>query len=439
MGVYETLFKFLDATGKYMGTEGTHPWAQGFPLTTPVPGGPDLPTTISFTHADLKYPPATGGIELLEAIRDYYNHFYSSQITTDNIAIFAGGRPGIYATLAFLKPEYRVLVEETEYTPYWDALQLLGREYTIIPSNPENRFRPSLEDYKRASKPPLPSEGEGVGGEGFLRMPPPGSPGSPTSPDSGTNHPRSGEDLSPHPPASSPSEERGGVFVVKSNPCNPTGVTWRGEELQGLVEFCKQEGHGGLVDEAYEFFQTGELDSAMRYVGDIDKTNVFVVSAATKGLQAPGLRVGWVVASKQNIELFRNFSSIAMGGVARPSQICTAGLLELGRVGHARSAIGAFYGSQRSRYREALEAMGFELFTGDGGFYHWGRLPRGLTADEFNERLFKHQAAILPGTLCDMSRRAGTSPMAEFVRFSFGPLNADTFEGDIAILRSSLG
>jgi hypothetical protein len=29
MGVYETLFKFLDATGKYMGMEGTHPWAQG--------------------------------------------------------------------------------------------------------------------------------------------------------------------------------------------------------------------------------------------------------------------------------------------------------------------------------------------------------------------------------------------------------------------------
>src|SRR6185312_8040195 len=73
MGVYETLFKFLDATGKYMGTEGTHPWAQGFPLTSQIPGGPEIPTTISFSHADLKYPPATGGMELLAAIRDYYN------------------------------------------------------------------------------------------------------------------------------------------------------------------------------------------------------------------------------------------------------------------------------------------------------------------------------------------------------------------------------
>lgn len=395
MGVYETLFKFLDATGKYMGTEGTHPWAQGFPLTTPLPGGPDLPTSISFTHADLKYPQATGGIELLTAIRDYYNHFYGTSITTDNVAIFAGGRPGIYAILSFLKPEYRVLIEETEYTPYWDALELLGRAYTIIPSNPDNHFRPTLADYEAAAG-------------------------------------------APHPPTPSP-EGRGGVFVVKSNPCNPTGVTWRGEQLKSMVEFCKQPGRAGLFDEAYEFFQTGKIESAMRYVGDIDETNVFVVSAATKGLQAPGLRVGWVVGSKTNIELFRNFSSIAMGGVARPSQICASQLISLDRVGHARETVQNFYGMQRDRYRAALESLGFELFTGDGGFYHWGRLPGGLTADEFNERLFRHEAAILPGTLCDMFRRGASSPLANFVRFSFGPLPAESFEGDVEILRAALG
>ncbi len=380
MGVYETLFKFLDATGKYMGTEGTHPWAQGFPLTTPVPGGPDMPTSIEFTHVDLKYPQATGAIELLTAIRDYYNHFYGAKLTTDNIAIFAGGRPGIYATLAFLKPEFKVLVEETEYTPYWDALKLLSRHHELIPSNPENQFRPTLADYRNAG------------------------PG----------------------------------FVLKSNPCNPTGVTWTGSQLESLVELCCQPGWGGLIDEAYEFFHEPEPDSALRYVKDIDQSNLFVVSAATKGLQAPGLRVGWVVASKANIELFRNFSSIAMGGVARPSQICTAGLLELGRAKHAREAIGRFYGSQRKRYGEALAAMGFELFTGEGGFYHWGRLPNGLTADEFNQRLFKHESAILPGTLCDMMRRGSASPLATYMRFSFGPLKADSYEVDCEIIRAVL-
>ena len=104
----------------------------------------------------------------------------------------------------------------------------------------------------------------------------------------------------------------------------------------------------------------------------------------------------------------------------------------------ARTAIGEFYCSQRNRYGSALSDLGFELFTGDGGFYHWGRLPSGLTADQFNERLFHHQAAILPGTLCDMFRRGPSSPMADFVRFSFGPLKAEEFETDVAILRSCL-
>lgn len=380
MGVYETLFKFLDATGKYMGTEGTHPWAQGFPLTTPLPEGPDLPTSIEFTHTDLKYPQATGGIELLEAVRDYYNKFYGTRLTTDNVAIFAGGRPGIYATLSFLKPEWTVLIEETEYTPYWDALELLQRPYKIVPSNPENSFRPTLEDYKKLG------------------------PG----------------------------------FVVKSNPCNPTGVTWAGSELKALVDQLCQPDWAGLVDEAYEFFHSPEPVSALQFVDNIDETNLFVVSAATKGLQAPGLRVGWVVASKRNIELFRNFSSIAMGGVARPSQICTSKLLQLDRAAHARHSVSEYYGRQRDRYGAALQELGFELYTGDGGFYHWGKLPGGLTCTEFNERLFKYEAAILPGTLCDMFRRGDDSPLSTYMRFSFGPLKEDSFENDIAIIRACL-
>lgn len=383
MGVYETLFKFHDATGKYMGTDGTHPWAQGFPLTSPIPGGPDIPTSVEFGYSDLKYPPATGGAELLTAVRDYYNHEYGSRITTDNVAVFAGGRPGIYATLAFLKPEFRVLIEETEYTPYWDALNLLGRDHTLVPSNPGNRFRPTLADYVALSTAPA------------------------------------------------------NVFVVKSNPCNPTGVTWTGDQLREFVEFCSADCRGGLIDEAYEFFHQAP-ESAMAHVENIDETNLFVVSAATKGLQAPGLRIGWVVASKQNIQLFRNFSSIAMGGVARPSQICAAKLLEPSRAAWAKRAIGEFYGSQRQRYGNALNDMGFELFTGDGGFYHWGRLPQGLDAETFNQRLFRYEAAILPGTLCDMLRRGPNSDHGRFIRFSFGPLKADSFETDVEILRSCL-
>ena len=110
MGVYETLFKFADATNKYMGDPGTHPWAQGYPLTTQIPGGPPLPASVSLTATDLKYPKATGEIELRSAIAEYFNTHYSAGITPEHVAIFAGGRPGILATLAFLEADFRLVI-----------------------------------------------------------------------------------------------------------------------------------------------------------------------------------------------------------------------------------------------------------------------------------------------------------------------------------------
>jgi aspartate/methionine/tyrosine aminotransferase len=383
MGVYETLFKFQHATGMYMGDPGTHPWAQGFPLTRQLPGGPALPASIELTAADLKYPAASGTDPLRSAIASYYNHFYGSKLTADNVAVFAGGRPGIFATLMFLRPDVRVLIEETEYTPYYDKLKLLNRKHTLIPSNPENNFRPTLADYRTAA----------------------------------------GNDA---------------VLAVKSNPCNPTGVTWQGDTLREMVDFATGSNRGAIFDEAYEFFNAQGPVSAMQFIKDIDATNIFVIGAATKGLQVPGMRTGWVIAAREHIEIFRNFSSIAMGGVSRPSQIYVTKLLELDRVKQARNAVVTFYNQQRDAWRSELARCGIELCTGDGGFYHWGRLPGGLTAEEFNQRLFRDRAAILPGTLCDMHRRGAKGPHANFIRFSFGPIGPESMAGNIEIIRRAL-
>ena len=387
MGVYETLFRFADATGMYLGDAGTHPWAQGYPLTRQIPGGPPLPASIAIGANDLRYPTATGQPELRRAIADYYRTAYGARIDEENVAIFAGGRAAILAVVSLLAPGVSVAIEETEYTPYWDLLRLLGRDPVIVPSRPENRFRPGNAD--RAVKP------------------------------------RAGDDR---------------VFLIRSNPCNPTGVTVAGESLRELVALSSLSGRGALFDEAYEFFRSPEPDSALRYIDEIDRTDIFVIGAATKGLQVPGLRVGWAIASRAHIELFRNWSSIAMGGVSRASQLYVTELLEPARVRRARAAIGAFYGSQREKYGVALERLGFELATGDGGFYHWAKLPAGLTADELNDRLFRDGAAILPGRLCDMGRRPpGEGPCDRWVRFSFGAIAPESYESDVEILTRAVG
>ena len=381
MGIYETLYAFQNAYGKYMGEKGTHPWSQGFPLTTKVPGGPELPNHISITKNDLKYPKAWGQPELREKIASYYNQNYGSTLDMENVMVFAGGRPGLMALLMFLKPDIQIQIAATEYTPYYDMLTIMNRDYNIIQSNINNNFFPSLDEYLN-----------------------------------NTNKRK---------------------LVLLSNPCNPTGVTRSGSELRQLVEKTSFSNNGLLVDEAYELFHSPPV-SSLQYISDIDNSNLFVAGAATKGLQSPGIRIGWVIAAKKHIEILGNFSSFGMGGVSRPSQLYALELFENKRIQLARTGIPNFYSEQRNRYAQKLTEIGFKLFSGDGGFYHWCQLPDNLTGEEFNKRLFQHGAAILKGTDCDMYRAGNNSHLKQFFRFSFGPLEPGSFNSDIEILSKAL-
>ena len=381
MGIYETLYAFLAAFGRPMGDAGTHPWSQGFPRTDQLPGGPPMPTSVAIAPEHLKYPKAWGLPALREAVAAYYRTHYGTKITSDNVMIFAGGRPALVAVLYFLEKDIRVRVAETEYTPYFDMLERLGRTWSMAPSHQKNQFTPPVPDYI--------------------------------------------------------ADGPGRCLAMISNPCNPTGVTRRGADLEQLVKSAFSEKGGLLIDEAYELFHD-QPESALRYVDDINHSNLFVVGAATKGLQAPGIRLGWVVASRENIEILGNFSSFGMGGVSHLSQLYALELLREDRIALARQAVPAFYREQRARYGEAFAKLGLELFTGDGGFYHWCRIPTGLSSEGLNVRLFKHGAAILKGTDCDMARRGDTSPLRDFFRFSFGPLHPSSFDSDIAILKDAL-
>ncbi len=389
MGIYETLYAFKDSFGSFMGTKGTHPWSQGFPLTTPLErfGGPPLPDRVDVTWEDRFYPKAWGHPDLREAISGYYNNQYGSSVKPENVMVFAGGRPGIYTVLAFLKDHVKVRIGNIEWPAYLDILEQTDTDFQIVPFTKENGFHPSNEEY-------------------FDR--------------SGLNAKTS-------------------LMPIISNPQNPSGQTRWGDELRDLIRLAESPKNGILLDEAYEMFHSPSV-SGIQFVEDLDNSNVFIAGACTKGLQSPGIRIGWIVSSKRNIETLSNFSSFGMGGVSHPSQHYAVKLLEPSRVEKARKAVEEHYNWQRERYGRAFKEMGLGVFTGDGGFYHWLELPKGMSSSELNKRLFKHGAAILCATDCDMARphskdSSYVSPYSRFFRFSFGPLLPETFDSDIELFR----
>merc|ERR1712139_122815 len=121
------------------------------------------------------------------------------------------------------------------------------------------------------------------------------------------------------------------LMPIISNPGNPTGHTRHGKELEELVRMAEEPKNGILLDEAYEMFHSPSV-SAIQYVKDLDNSNIFIAGACTKGLQCPGIRIGWVVASKKNIETLANYSSFGIGGVSHLSQLYAVKLLEPSRV-----------------------------------------------------------------------------------------------------------
>lgn len=392
MGIYEVLYAFKEGFGQFMGTPGTHPWAQGFPLTTRLDkfDGPELPSSVEVTWEDRFYPKAWGHPLLRDAIAGYYNDYYKSKITPENVMVFAGGRPGIFTILAFLNPNVEVRIGNVEWPAYLDIMEATKTNYRVIDFTKENKFHPPNADY----------------------------------------FDRTGLNAKTH------------LFPIISNPSNPTGHARAGAELKELMEMAEQEKNGILLDEAYEMFHSPSV-SGIEFVKDLDNSNVFLSGACTKGLQCPGIRIGWIIASKKNIEVLQNYSSFGMGGVSHPSQLYAVKLFEKSRVVQARNAIEKHYNWQRERYGQAFKQMGLGVYTGNGGFYHWLELPEGLNCNDFNKRLYKRGAAILPATDCDMARPHVkdpnyVSPYLRFFRFSFGPLRPETFDDDIKIMSEVL-
>ena len=247
MGIYETLYAFRDTFGSFMGTEGTHPWSQGFPLTSQLEkfGGPELPNNVEVTYEDRFYPKAWGHPKLRGAIVDYYNSRYASTITPENVMIFAGGRPGIYTVMAFLKKQVRVRIGNIEWPAYLDIMNQSKTMYETVPFTKENNFHPKNEEY-------------------FNR-----------------------ENL----------DDKTAILPIISNPQNPSGQTRSEQELCELIEMAEQPGNGILLDEAYEMFHSPSV-SGIEFVQDLDNSNIFLSGACTKGLQSPGIRIGWIIASK---------------------------------------------------------------------------------------------------------------------------------------------
>jgi N-succinyldiaminopimelate aminotransferase len=362
---------------------------QGQPETGELPGAPPRVKNVEVLVDDQDYAPVAGLWELREAIASLYNTHYRrgmpTQYSAENVCVSGGGRLALTRAAASLG-HVNLGHFLPDYTAYEELLDIF-KAFTAIPIL-------------------LESEHGYAFGANELRR----------------------EILG-----------RGLSAVLTSNPCNPTGKLIDGDELHRWVETARELDCTLLLDEFYSHYiyraPPGQLpvESAARYVEDVDRDPVVLFDGFTKNWRYPGWRVTWTLAPKPVVEALSSAGSFLDGGGSKPLQRAAVPLMELDHVVSETKAIQVAFRSKRDYLLSQLERLGVRIDRApEGTFYVWGsveRLPPPLSDGMgFFRAALDEKVIVVPGEFFDVNpgkRRHGrASRFKGYVRFSFGPSRA---------------
>ncbi|HEX3695450.1 MAG TPA: pyridoxal phosphate-dependent aminotransferase [Polyangia bacterium] len=362
---------------------------QGQPETDALPGAPARIHDITIDVDDQEYAPIPGIWELRQAIADLYNRLYRrglpSQYSAENVSVSGGGRASLTRAAASLG-HINLGHFLPDYTAYEELLDIF-KAFTAIPIllEQERGYAFTVDDLRRE-----------VHGRGLSAL-------------------------------------------LLSNPCNPTGKLVQGDELRRWVELARAEDCALLFDEFYSHYiwssRPGHLpvESAARYVDDVNTDPIVIFDGLTKNWRYPGWRVTWTLAPRGIIEAVASAGSFLDGGGSKPLQRAAIPLLADAHVIAETNAIQTCFREKRDRLLSGLERLGIRCDRApDGTFYIWGRvdgLPPPLSDGMgFFRAALDRKVITVPGEFFDVNpgkrRSQRASRFRSHVRFSFGPAMA---------------
>ncbi len=226
-------------------------------------------------------------------------------------------------------------------------------------------------------------------------------------------------------------------YYVVPNFQNPSGITMSAARRQTVIALSRRYQFAILEDDVYNdirfcaslppsFYALAEGENVLR-LGSFSKT------------LAPGLRIGWLIASAERISQFVTSGALRMGGGANPftaaivADYCQSGAWE------------AHLHWLRRRYQErrdlALTALADSMPAAvkwtnpDGGYFIWLRLPPTLHVDQLEQRAQDHNVYFASGKGFYVDPEAG----AHHLRLSFSFVSSADLRAGIDILGQLIG
>ncbi|CAN5755207.1 aminotransferase class I/II-fold pyridoxal phosphate-dependent enzyme [soil metagenome] len=396
------IYVTTEATKRGYSANAASEWCnlgQGMPETDALPGSPPRISDLPILEGDQEYGPVAGLWELREAIAGYYNETFrrglGSKYSAENVAVSGGGRSALTRVAASLG-NINLGHFLPDYTAYEELLSVF-RLFSPIPIllEPERGYAFSGADLRR----------EVMG--------------------------------------------RGLSAILASNPANPTGKVIGGSDLADWVAVGRELDCALIFDEFYSHYiwrpdlvaqgaaqpidgqsPTGPVETAARYVENVDRDPVVILDGLTKNWRYPGWRVTWTVAPKKVIEGVVSAGSFLDGGGSRPLQRKAIELLAPAAAMAETKAIHATFVKKRAKLLNGLRDLGLTIdLPPEGTFYVWAsaeHLPQSISDGmSFFRAALDRKVICVPGEFFDVDpgkRRGGrASRFRRHLRFSFGP------------------
>ncbi|MCX5743683.1 MAG: pyridoxal phosphate-dependent aminotransferase, partial [Proteobacteria bacterium] len=375
---------------------------QGMPESETLVGAPPRISELPILPGDQEYAPVAGLWELREAVAGYYNELFrrgmGSKYSAENVSISGGGRTALtrvasslgHINLGHFLPDY------TAYEELLDVFRLFSPIPILLESERGYAFSPT--DLRR----------EVLG--------------------------------------------RGLAAILASNPSNPTGKVIGGSDLAEWVSIARELDCSMIFDEFYSHYiwrpdlvprpahpddptsrAVAPIETAARYVEDVDRDPIVILDGLTKNWRYPGWRITWTVAPKKIIEGVASAGSFLDGGGSRPLQRKAIELLAPANTLWETRAIHAEFAKKRARMLNGLRDLGFTVdLPPEGTFYVWAsaqHLPPSINDGmSFFRAALDRKVITVPGEffVVDPGKRRGgrTSRFRRHLRFSFGPTMA---------------
>jgi len=209
--------------------------------------------------------------------------------------------------------------------------------------------------------------------------------------------------------------------VIINSPNNPTGAVYFREKLQALAKLFIKKDIYVITDDVYEKLVYGEKFYTIAQFMKKKKNKVIVVNGLSKSHALTGLRVGYIVASSDIINLVNKIQSHQTGNVCILAQAATEDALKYGNDFIKKMA--KVFEKRRDLVEKILSQNNkISFIKSDGAFYFFINISKiDQDSSRFCNKLLKDKkVAVVPGVAFGLDG---------YVRISFASSEKDLREG----------